>query len=73
MVAEKTPRKKGGCMDWEKIYAPAESPKGFTAQTANGTAKVFSTGWNRDDEQWGPMPAREGGPWQGGRNNRSGE
>jgi hypothetical protein len=59
---------------FEKIILEGENPKGFTAQTANGTAKVgppevVQPGWNR---QWDwSMPQTEPvPPWNG---NRTGE
>lgn len=60
-------------MDFEALIAKGENPKGFTAQTAAGTAHTFGTGWNfRPTGE--PMPqAPVGGAWQGGRSNRTGE
>jgi hypothetical protein len=59
-------------MKFERIIQPAENPKGFTAQTANGTAKAgtHQPGWNRQWD-WGDRPQAEPtGPWSG---NRTGE
>jgi hypothetical protein len=59
-------------LDFEKMIGEGENPKGFTAQTANGTAHWKGTGWNRDyeftREQVEPAPA-----WPAGRSNRTGE
>lgn len=59
-------------MEWEKLLHAGENPKGFTAQTCNGTAKFAGTGWNRqfgcEQEQLVPE-----GPWKAGRSNRTGE
>lgn len=62
-----------GRIDWENMIAPAESPKGATFQTANGTAKAMGTGhnWQGPDFTWPEVPPH--GPWKGGRNNRTGE
>lgn len=60
-------------MNFEKIIESGQNPKGFTAQTANGTAHWDGTGWNRDDQQYERPQAEKGGPWQGGRSNRTGE
>ena len=58
-------------LDFEKAIAPAEAPGGFTAQTANGTARYEGTGWNRD-YQWGTRPqVAPFGPWQPGNSNRT--
>ena len=59
---------------FDRAYAPGENPNGFTAQTANGTAKATGTGWNRQFNyyyNWPQVPP--GGPWQPGRSNRTGE
>ena len=52
----------------------------FCAQTPNGTALPFGTGWNRDYRAAEPSlvsgydyQAPPGGPWQSGRSNRTGE
>ena len=61
-------------MDFEKLIERGENPKGFTAQTANGTAHWRGTGWNKgwdwdlDREQLEPGPTRPEG-----RTNRTGE
>jgi hypothetical protein len=48
-------------------------PSGFTAQTVNGTAHAWGTGWNRDRDWQNPQAESDDGPWQGGRSNRTGE
>ena len=57
---------------WENIIDEGENPKGFTAQTPNGTAHWKGTGWNRDwqfsMDQLEPGPTRPRG-----RSNRTGE
>lgn len=72
MIKSTAPRTKYGCMDWEKMIAPAENPKGFTSQTANGTAHATGTGWNKvfdyEMPQLSPDQTRPSG-----RNNRTGE
>jgi len=59
-------------MDFEKLIGFGENPKGFTSQTANGTAHWNGTGWNSqpnyDSSQIEPKPA-----WPAGRSNRTGE
>ena len=82
MIKSIAPRKKDGCIDWEKVIAPrADRPigvgpgapdRGFTAQTANGTAHATGTGWNCDPP-WTNEQIAPHGTWQGGRNNRTGE
>lgn len=58
--------------DRESLIADGENPKGFTAQTANGTSHWKGTGWNKDYEwemdQVGPDATRPDG-----RSNRTGE
>ena len=48
-----------------------ENPKGFTAQTANGTAKAGNRapGWNKQFG-WNTPQVEPTGPWKG---NRTGE
>jgi hypothetical protein len=60
-------------IDFAGMYAKGESPKGLRAQTANGTASDMGRGWNRLEPWPEDFPAREGGPWQGGPSNRTGE
>lgn len=61
-----------GLNDLESIIGAGENPKGFTAQTANGTAHAMGTGWNRDRPY--TSPEIEPSPtWPAGRNNRTGE
>ena len=52
--------------------APTADNLGFRAETPNGTAHAFSTGWNRD-EPWSMPPLPPGPTRPGGRSNRSGE
>lgn len=68
-------RAKGTLRNLETLIKKGENPEGFTAQTANGTARTFGTGHNRKDwETTNEWPQdREGGTWQGGRNTRWGE
>lgn len=82
MIKSIAPRKKDGCIDWEKVIAPrADRPigvgpgapdRGFTAQTANGTAHAMGTGWNKVfDYEMSQLPSDQTRP--AGRNNRTGE
>ncbi len=59
-------------MNFEKLIAKGENAKGFTSQTANGTAHTFGTGWNRDEPTEMPQ-VKVGGPWQDRRSTRTGE
>lgn len=58
--------------NFEKLIGEGENPKGFTAQTPNGTAKWSGTGWNDEwnyeREQLPPDRTRPAG-----RSNRTGE
>lgn len=65
----KRPRKS---LDFEKIIMAGQNPNGFTAQTANGTAKAGpQPGWNRAFE-FGPRPQVPAtGAWTNA--NRTGE
>lgn len=67
-------KKKSGksLRDLESLYDFGENPKGFTAQTANGTSKATGLGWNQE-YTWEKPEATPGGPWKPGRSNRSGE
>jgi len=67
------PRRYNDKMEWESLIENGENPQGFTAQTANGTAKWHGTGWNQRAydytmEQMEPSPVAPGG-----RSNRTGE
>lgn len=59
-------------IDFEDMIGEGENPRGFTAQTANGTAHWKGTGWNKDEpatrEQVEPCCTRPAG-----RTNRTGE
>lgn len=58
-------------MEFSRIIARGQNPKGFTAQTANGTAKSGNCpGWNKDYKYTSPEVPAEGA-WANG--NRSGE
>lgn len=65
----KRPRKS---LDFEKIIGAGQNPNGFTAQTANGTAKSGpQPGWNKDTK-WPTMPqVTPDGAWNNA--NRTGE
>ncbi len=58
-------------LNFEKIIGFGQNPKGFTAQTANGTAKTGNcSGWNRVfNYEYPEVPAT--GAWT--QANRSGE
>lgn len=58
--------------DLESLYGFGENPKGFTAQTCNGTSKAVGLGWNQQF-QWEKPQSVEGGAWQTPRSNRTGE
>ena len=49
-------------LNFEAMIQDGENPKGFTAQTANGTAHYKGTGWNKEYdwemEQLPPDPVR---------------
>lgn len=66
------PRRSGRSMDFEKLYERGESPSGFRAETANGTAHWNQVGWNQDMQTKSPE-AKTGGAWQGRRSTRTGE
>ena len=57
-----------------RLYGRGENPKGFTAQTANGTAKSgnMASGWNKNtwEVEWERPQVEPRGAWNG---NRSGE
>jgi len=61
-------------LNFEEIIQKGENPKGFTAQTPNGTAHWQGTGWNKnwmadfDMSQVEPDATRPAG-----RSNRTGE
>lgn len=59
-------------IDWCGLIAKGESPRGFRAETANGTAHDMGTGYNRERPWSGPQLSPE--PlWPRGPSNRSGE
>ena len=60
-------------LHFTQMIAKGEASKGFTAQTANGTAHDTGLGWNRKEAWSDEWPAREGGAWKGGPSNRTGE
>jgi hypothetical protein len=59
-------------MNFEKLIKDGENPKGFTAQTANGTAHWKGTGWNKDFD-WSCSQVEPGPTRPEGRSNRTGE
>jgi hypothetical protein len=63
---------KGPLSNLSKLIGRGENPKGFTAQTANGTAKATGTGWNKGYD-WERSEVEPGGAWQPGWSNRTGE
>jgi hypothetical protein len=56
-------------IDFEGMIQRGENPLGTISQTANGTVKTGSPGWNTQYE-WGRPEAEPVGAWDG---NRSGE
>jgi len=59
-------------MNFEKLIQDGENPKGFTSQTANGTAHWRGTGWNKGSDYDMPeLPPDLTRP--AGRSNRTGE
>jgi hypothetical protein len=59
-------------MDFEKLIKKGENPRGFTSQTANGTAHWKGTGVNRNyPYTMEPLPPDATHPE--GRSNRTGE
>lgn len=75
-MAKVKPIKMGQChypksLDFEGLIQEGQNPKGFTAETANGTAKYGDNpGWNQNIK-WPSFPAERTGPWRDG--NRTGE
>ena len=61
--------RKKSALDFEGMIGKGENPKGFTAQTANGTSKAQGSGWNKGWNYEQPEVAPDG-PWNG---NRTGE
>jgi len=47
-------------IEWSDLIAEGENPKGFTAQTVNGTAIDKGSGWNRQYEYQMPQVERSG-------------
>ena len=61
-------------IDFEKMIGFGENPKGFTAQTPNGTAHWKGTGWNRPwGDDYTQLEVTPSAVWREGRNNRTGE
>jgi len=61
-------------LNFEKIIQKGENPKGFTAQTPNGTAHWEGTGWNKDFFADYDRPQLEPDATRpAGRSNRTGE
>lgn len=66
-------RKPGGrMMDFEAVIGEGENPRGFTAQTANGTAHWKGTGYNKDFN-WSMPQIEPDATRPSGRSNRTGE
>lgn len=59
-------------MNMESIIQDGENPKGFTAQTANGTAHWKGTGWNKEYD-WEQSQLEPDRTRPAGRSNRTGE
>lgn len=62
--------------DLESLIQDGEAPgapQGFRAQTCNGTSEAMSLGWNQQQPVKRNPSARERGPWQTSRSNRTGE
>lgn len=57
----------------EGLIGFGENQKGFTAQTVNGTAHAFGTGWNKDLQSPTQEQVEAGGVWQGRSSTRTGE
>jgi hypothetical protein len=72
MFAPKTNMQKLRKLQFTDQVQEGQNPNGFTAQTKNGTAHCYGTGWNK---VWSyEMPQLpEGGPWQTPNSNRTGE
>lgn len=68
MATKKNPKLDQEHLDFEALIDKPD----FCAQTPNGTAKPFGTGWNKDFD-WARPDVEPGGPWQPGRSNRTGE
>lgn len=59
-------------MEFSKIIQNGQNPKGFTAQTANGTAKSGNhSGWNKDFKMPDMPQVPAEGAWSNA--NRTGE
>lgn len=59
-------------MNFEALIEGGANPKGFTAQTANGTAHWNGTGWN-ENRDWEQEQVEPGPTRPAGRSNRTGE
>jgi hypothetical protein len=59
--------------NFESLYGFGENPRGMTAQTANGTAHPFGTGWNVTGSDWTMEQLPESPTRPGGRSTRTGE
>jgi hypothetical protein len=60
-------------LDLESLIGPGENPRGLTAQTANGTAHAFGTGWNQTTWDWERGQNEPSAVAPVGRSNRTGE
>ena len=52
MKLPQTRKNKSDKMDFEALIRDGENPRGFTAQTANGTAHYKGPGWNQRDTDY---------------------
>lgn len=59
-------------LDFEKLIGRGENPRGFTSQTANGTAHWRGTGFNKDYD-FERMQVEPDATRPAGRSNRTGE
>lgn len=59
-------------MDFEGAIGDGENPRGFTAETPNGTAHWRGTGWNKD-YNWSRPQLEPDETRPAGRSNRTGE
>jgi hypothetical protein len=57
----------------EDLIKDGEHPKGFTAQTANGTAHAVGGGWNKQYDEYERPQCEPEGTRPSGRSNRTGE
>ena len=61
-------------LHFEDLIQKGENPKGFTAQTPNGTAHWEGTGWNKEIfADWTREQVQPDATRPAGRSNRTGE